>query len=179
MSTYPIVKAPAEVLSQRCEEFSEEEFQNGAVKLIEKDLLDSIRPVETMAAGLAANQIGVPKRMFIMKDRATKTFMTFVNPKITKRRKTTVSKEEGCLSLDKFKLYDVPRYERVTVVFKNAEGVSKKLKFRGFEAICIQHEIDHLNGLLISDEDENAFDGKPPFDPEHTKNIEKELNEAD
>lgn len=101
MSTFPIVKAPSPVLSEVCDPFTEEEIESGLARVLEKDLLDSIKTVQDNALGLAANQIGVNKRMFIMADRAAEIYRCFVNPIIVKEDKQIISRDEGCLSLIK------------------------------------------------------------------------------
>ncbi|HEY4391200.1 MAG TPA: peptide deformylase [Paenibacillus sp.] len=114
--------------------------------------------------GLSANQIGLNKRMFaalLTDDQGNDREIALFNPKIVS---TSVSmiylpESEGCLSVDRAIQGFVPRYEKVTVRAYNAEGKEVKLRFRGFDAIVMQHEIDHLNGIMFYDHinKENPF----------------------
>ena len=108
--------------------------------------------------GLAANQVGLPYRFFIINPAASadepEEEMVFINPEIV-RRKGSVSGEEGCLSLPE--LYgDVPRAEEIVVEAFDVDG-------QGFEVSCseliarvIQHETDHLDGVLFIDRMEES-----------------------
>ena len=120
----------------------------------ERKLMDDM--LETMYAangiGLAAIQIGIPKRIIVMdisKD-GKKNPMYFVNPKINNKDKEKTTYEEGCLSVpDYFAEVDRPKYCEVEYLDYNGE--SKVLKADGLLATCIQHEMDHLEGILFID----------------------------
>jgi peptide deformylase len=128
------------------------------VKKIEKEeqiLMDDM--LETMydakGIGLAAIQIGIPKRIIVMdisKDNEKNNPMYFVNP-IIKNRNLNLSKYlEGCLSLpDQFGEVDRPSTCEVEYVDYN--GNKKILKANGLLSTCIQHEMDHLEGILFID----------------------------
>lgn len=112
---------------------------------------------ETMYAapgvGLAAPQIGVPLRIFVI-DVATgesepSDLRVFINPEILETR-GEVCNEEGCLSFPGVQ-EEVWRAERVRVRAQNAKGESFELEADGFLAIAVQHENDHLNGKLMVD----------------------------
>ena len=111
---------------------------------------------ETMRAyngvGLAANQIGVLQRIFVVDvplDDDTRAQFTMVNPAIV-RRAGSESGEEGCLSIPG--LYeDVSRAERVTVRAQDEQGRAFELEAEGYLARAIQHELDHLDGVLFID----------------------------
>ena len=121
----------------------------------ERRLMDDM--LETMYSangiGLAAIQIGVPKRIIVMdisKDNEKKTPMYFVNPVIKHHDKSKATYEEGCLSIpDQFAKIDRP--EKCTVKFLDYNGNPKEIRAEGLLATCIQHEIDHLNGILFID----------------------------
>ncbi|MBW2654675.1 MAG: peptide deformylase [Deltaproteobacteria bacterium] len=108
--------------------------------------------------GLAAPQIGVNKRILLYdsnaanpnNDGSTKEFTALINPKIIAASGSIISEKEACLSVLDYSA-DVKRYEKVTVKALNIEG--KKLEFdaEGILAIIMQHEIDHLNGILFID----------------------------
>ena len=128
------------------------------VKKVEKEeqiLMDDM--LETMynakGIGLAAIQIGVPKRIIVMdisKDNEKKNPMYFVNP-IIKNRNLNLSKYlEGCLSVpDQFA--EVDRPSTCEVEYLDYNGNKKILKANGLLSTCIQHEMDHLEGILFID----------------------------
>jgi len=98
-------------------------------------------------AGLAANQVGVLKRIIIVN---TKGFAgVIINPVITKRRGNKRS-VEGCLSFPG-KRVTMTRSSIITVVGFDEKWQPVKKKLRGFSSFCVQHEIDHLNGITIND----------------------------
>ena len=119
-----------------------------------RKLLDDM--LETMYAapgiGLAAIQIGIPKRIIVVdisKD-GKKNPMYFVNPIINNKDKEQTTYEEGCLSVpDYFAEVDRPKYCEVDYLDYN--GKSKVLEADGLLATCIQHEMDHLEGILFID----------------------------
>ena len=120
-----------------------------------KKLMDDM--LETMykapGIGLAAIQIGVPKRVVVIdisKEENKKDPLYFVNPELTWKSKEKATYEEGCLSIpDQFAKIDRP--EKCIVKFLDYNGSLKEIKAEGLLATCIQHEIDHLNGTLFID----------------------------
>ena len=128
------------------------------VKEVGKDerlLMDDM--LETMYAapgiGLAAIQIGVPKRIIVMdisKEENKKEPRFFVNPIIKHQNKEKGKYEEGCLSVpDQFA--EIERPNTCEVEYLDYEGNKKLLKADGLLATCIQHEMDHLEGILFID----------------------------
>jgi peptide deformylase len=113
-------------------------------------LLDDL--VETMldapGAGLAANQIGVPLRVCVVKG-DDKQIWSLVNPEIVKKEGTQVG-PEGCLSYPGW-VGEVERAETVVVKGRNRRGKVIRVKSSGFTARAFQHEIDHLDGVLFTD----------------------------
>ena len=113
--------------------------------------------LETMYAapgiGLAAIQVGVPKRVVVMdlsRDEAPKQPRFFVNPKVVWASEETLPYEEGCLSVPE--IYDeVERPAKVRLRYLNYQGEAIEEEAEGLFAVCIQHEIDHLNGVLFID----------------------------
>lgn len=110
-----------------------------------QDLMDTANTHKDNCAGLAAVQIGVHKRVFLV--RVGDDFIPFINPVIVKRSGGTYVANESCLSLDGSR--EVKRYNTITVVYAERNGKIKKHAFNGFIAQVIQHECDHLNGVLI------------------------------
>ncbi|SCX89469.1 MULTISPECIES: peptide deformylase [unclassified Lysinibacillus] len=101
--------------------------------------------------GLSANQIGVDKRMFaVLFDHNE---MLFINPKIISHSLNMIylPDGEGCLSVNRPVHGFVPRYERIKVRAYDIDGQEFILPFQGYGAIVVQHEIDHLNGIMFYD----------------------------
>ena len=122
---------------------------------LEKELMNDM--LETMYAangiGLAAIQIGVPKRVIVMdlsKGENKKLPMYFVNPVITKKNDEKITYEEGCLSVKNF-FAEIDRPSKCEVEYLDYNGNKQNLQAEGLLATCIQHEIDHLEGILFID----------------------------
>ena len=101
--------------------------------------------------GLAAVQIGVPKRVVVMdlsKNPDRKKPMYFINPEIIWKSNVNSSYEEGCLSIPN-QFAKVERPDKCHIKYLDYEGNEKKLEAEGLLSTCIQHEIDHLNGVLF------------------------------
>jgi peptide deformylase len=121
----------------------------------EKKIMDDM--LETMYAalgiGLAAIQIGVPKRIIVMdisKEEGKKEPRYFVNPIIKNKDPLKATHEEGCLSVpDQFAEIDRPR--KCEVEYLDYNGKKQLLKAEGLLSTCIQHEMDHLEGVLFID----------------------------
>jgi peptide deformylase len=101
---------------------------------------------EKIAVGLAANQVGIPKRLIVVNYAGFKEAM--VNPVIEKFRGGTNIESEGCLSFPG-KLVSVERYKIIVVSWLAIDGTPKRIKIRGLLARIVQHEIDHLDGIGI------------------------------
>ncbi len=114
---------------------------------------------ETMYAapgiGLAAIQIGVAKRVFTAdlskkeEENDHKPYV-FINPEIIWKSKETATRQEGCLSIPDF-YEDVERPSEVRVKYLDLDGKAREIEAKGLFATCLQHEIDHINGVLFID----------------------------
>ena len=115
------------------------------------DMLDTM--YNAPGIGLAAIQIGVPKRIIVMdisKDENKKEPRYFVNPIIKNKNKVKAKYEEGCLSVpDQFA--EIERPNACEVEYLDYDGKKQLLKADGLLATCIQHEMDHLEGILFID----------------------------
>ena len=118
-------------------------------------LLDDM--LETMYSapgiGLAAVQIGILKRLIVIdisKDKEKKNPIFLINPEIISKSKNTSIYEEGCLSLPGH-FAEIERPEECQIKYIDYEGKKNEMKANGLLATCIQHEIDHLNGILFID----------------------------
>ena len=121
----------------------------------EQILMDNM--LDTMYAangiGLAAIQIGVPKRIIVMdlsKDPKKKEPRYFVNPVIKNKNLEKATYEEGCLSVPN-QFAEIDRPKQCDVEYLDYNGKKKLLKADGLLATCIQHEMDHLEGILFID----------------------------
>jgi len=121
----------------------------------EQNLMDDM--LDTMYAangiGLAAIQIGVPKRIIVMdlsKNPEKKEPRYFVNPIIKNKNPEKATYEEGCLSVPN-QFAEIDRPSKCDVEYLNYNGEKKLLKAEGLLATCIQHEMDHLEGILFID----------------------------
>lgn len=140
------------------EEITPEEFSNGIVKKLVKDLKDAIKTYSVdgfVAVAIAAPQIGVSKRIFIIddqsKDREDRLpAIVAINPRIIKASKKTEVAGEGCLSIpDYYGL--VKRAKNVTFRALDENGVEYERGAGGLLARIIQHENNHLDGILFTD----------------------------
>ena len=125
------------------------------VGIEEQKLMDDM--LETMYAangmGLAAIQIGVPKRIIVMdisKDENKKEPRYFVNPIIKNKDKNKSTYEEGCLSVPN-QFAEIDRPKKCDIEYLDYYGEKKFLSAEGLLATCIQHEMDHLEGILFID----------------------------
>jgi len=101
--------------------------------------------------GLAAPQIGKPLRLAVI-DAEDKKF-TIINPEIVTASDQRILFPEGCLSIPGAE-YSLIRHEKITVKYLDAHGNQCKIKLKGFLAVVFQHEIDHLNGIVIANRHE-------------------------
>ena len=103
--------------------------------------------------GLAAVQIGILKRLIVIdisKEKEKKNPLFLINPKIISKSKSTSTYEEGCLSLPGH-FAEIERPAECHVKYVDYTGEEKEIKASGLLSTCIQHEIDHLNGVLFID----------------------------
>ena len=120
-------------------------------KMLMDDMLDTM--YDAPGIGLAAIQIGVPKRIIVMdisRDENKKEPRYFINPVIKNKNEKKVKYEEGCLSVpDQFA--EIERPNACEVEYLDYNGKKQILKAEGLLATCIQHEMDHLEGILFID----------------------------
>lgn len=148
MALKEILKEPNAMLRQKSlpVEKVDEELQ----KLM-NDMLETMYAAPGI--GLAAIQVGVPKRVIVMdisKKEGEKNPMFFVNPEIIEKSNTNSTYEEGCLSVPG-QFAEIDRPDKCFVKYLDFHGEKKEIKAEGMLATCIQHEIDHLEGILFID----------------------------
>ncbi len=147
MALREILTEPNKILRQKSTNVDvvDKEIQN---------LMDDM--LETMYAapgiGLAAIQIGIPKRIIVMDigRKEEKNPMYFVNPEILNKSKNNSTYEEGCLSVPG-QFAEIERPEKCIIKHLDYFGKSKTIEATGMLSTCIQHEIDHLDGILFID----------------------------
>ena len=133
----PIVHDPF-FLGQKSEEATKADIQTA------KDLLDTLAANRAGCVGMAANMIGIRKRIIVFDNNGKDTVM--LNPVITEKD-GEYETEEGCLSLSGIR--KTKRFQFITVSYQDMEMNKKTEKFFGWTAQIIQHEIDHCSGILI------------------------------
>src|ERR1019366_6967107 len=119
------------------------------LRLLVEDMFDTM--YEAPGIGLAAIQIGVPKRVIVMdlaKKDEPKEPRVIINPQLLWRSQERTIYEEGCLSIPEF-YEEVERPAMVRVKFLDVTGAEQELEASGLLATCLQHEIDHLDGVLF------------------------------
>lgn len=121
------------------------------VRALMDDMLDTM--YEAPGVGLAAIQIGIATRILVVdcsSDEEPPAPLCMANPEISWTSEEINLHEEGCLSIPDF-YEEVERPARCRVLFNDREGNSHEEEFDGLRATCVQHEIDHLNGVLFID----------------------------
>lgn len=110
-----------------------------------QDLLDTLEEHHSTCIGIAANMIGVLKRIIVVKDGEKNLIM--INPEIIKTSKNYYHTEENCLCYEGS--HTTKRYESIKIKYKDINFKPKIKTYQGLTAQIIQHEIDHCNGILI------------------------------
>tara|TARA_Y100000996_G_scaffold399124_1_gene367858 strand:- start:263 stop:781 length:519 start_codon:yes stop_codon:yes gene_type:complete len=148
MAVKPILKEPNKILRQTSKPIKE---VTGEYQKIMDDMLDTMYAANGI--GLAAIQIGIPKRIIVMdlsKDPNIKEPRYFVNPIIKNKSLKKATYEEGCLSVPN-QFAEIDRPSECDVEFLDYHGQKQLIHADGLLATCIQHEMDHLEGILFID----------------------------
>ena len=147
MAIRKILTEPDPFLRQKSTDV--EKVDNNIRKLMD-DMLETM--YDAPGFGLAAIQIGVPKRVIVidLSRDEKKTPMYFVNPKIIVKSEINSTYEEGCLSVPG-QFAEVDRPDKCHISYLDYNGQKQELKAEGLLATCIQHEMDHLEGILFID----------------------------
>jgi len=133
-----VLKYPDPRLLRPCKEVTE---FGPELKVLLESMWETMKKERGM--GMAANQVGLEQRMFVMDEVIEKHFI--VNPKIVDQGKYPCDQSEGCLSApgQMIKLY---RPNWVTITYQNESGEHRNRTFVGIHAVCVQHEMEHLEG---------------------------------
>ncbi|PIS40970.1 MAG: peptide deformylase [Candidatus Kerfeldbacteria bacterium CG08_land_8_20_14_0_20_43_14] len=153
MST--IITHPNSILRQKAVELRLEEIPK--IQELIYDMQETMS--EKDGIGLAANQIGILKRIVVIADKEGPLIL--INPEIIEKSWLKNIMEEGCLSVPGV-FGTVKRHKKITVAAINSRGETLKLKAEGMLARVIQHEIDHLDGILFIDKVIKYTEGEPP-----------------
>jgi|TARA_B110000211_G_scaffold220730_1_gene267641 peptide deformylase len=123
---------------------------DGEVRKLMDDMLETMYAAPGI--GLAAIQVGVPKRIIVidLSKEEKKTPLYFVNPKIILKSNSNSTYEEGCLSVPG-QFAEIDRPNRCHISYLDYNNKNQELKAEGLLATCIQHEMDHLEGILFID----------------------------
>lgn len=150
MAVYQIVEIGAEVLREKAKEVKE---VNSAITKLLDNMLDTMRQAEGI--GLAAPQIGVSKRVIVVE--VDDVLVELINPVILEKEGRSTA-EEGCLSIPNM-TGDVTRAAKVRVQGLNRQGKSVDIRAEKLLARALQHEIDHLEGVLFVDVADKTYRG--------------------
>lgn len=156
MAVLPIVEVPDTILRQTCAPVAE---VTDEVRGIVADMFDTM--YDARGIGLAAIQVGILQRIVVidLQEReleegeapeAAREPQAFINPEITWVSDERASYNEGCLSIPE-QYAEVERPARCRVAWLDTDGSRREAEFGGLMATCMQHEIDHLNGVLFID----------------------------
>lgn len=148
MTVCPIITLPDPVLRKVS---TPVERVDDAVRAFADNMLETM--YDAPGIGLAAIQVGEPVRMLVIdlaREDEPKAPHVFINPEIVSRGSETNIHEEGCLSIPDY-YAEVERPAAVTVKYVDREGEERLMEAEGLMATCLQHEIDHLDGVLFID----------------------------
>ena len=148
MTIKPMVLLPDPVLRATSEPIKRVDDE---LRTLVDDMLETM--YDAPGIGLAAIQIGIARRMLVIdcsSDEEDKNPMVFINPEIVDSSDERSVYEEGCLSIPDY-YAEVERPAEVTANYVDRDGNERQIQANGLVATCLQHEIDHLNGVLFID----------------------------
>ena len=147
MTIRKILTEPDPFLRQKSKDI---EIVDNEIRNLMDDMLDTMYAAPGI--GLAAIQVGIPKRIIVidLSKEEEKKPLYFVNPKIILKSDSNATYEEGCLSVPG-QFAEIDRPDKCHVNYLDYNGKQQEIKAEGLLATCIQHEIDHLEGILFID----------------------------
>jgi peptide deformylase len=148
MTVREIIKLPDKRLRLKSEPVKR---VDAGVRKLAEDMFETMYAAPGI--GLAAIQIGIAKRLVVMdlsKKEESHAARVFINPEITWESEEKATSEEGCLSIPEY-YEEVERPERVKVKYLDLDGKEHEVEAKGLFATCLQHEIDHISGVLFID----------------------------
>ncbi len=171
----PIVKVPAKVLTTPVKKIDK---ISAKIKKLVKDMEETLAAqTDPEGVGLAATQVGHGISLFIIRPDESKPSRAFINPHIIRiediagtptrnKKKTTL---EGCLSVDRV-WSPIMRPQKVLLAYQTLDGIHTEEWFEKFEAVIIQHEVDHLDGILFT---QRALEQQKPIFEERNGELEE------
>lgn len=141
-----LIKSPDPVLKQSAEDWNFSVDQDA--EKIESEMIQIMKT--SNGRGLAGNQVGLLKRVFVIHLEGDIAPTAMFNPRIINQSDELVSGEEGCLSFPNLWL-DVKRPKTIDAVYLDKNGKECKITLTGIDARCFLHELDHLNGICFTD----------------------------
>lgn len=148
MAILPIITVPDSRLKVISETVGK---VDDAIRALSDNMLETM--YQAPGIGLAAVQVGVPKRLIVLDvtpEEGEPAPLVLVNPEIQWRSEELWTYEEGCLSLPE-QYADVSRPRAIRLIYRDRDGEKQKLETEKLLAVCIQHEMDHLEGILFVD----------------------------
>jgi peptide deformylase len=142
---FELLKETDPILKEKAERWDFENHVNAAV--IEQEMLETMRAHNGI--GLAANQVGLLRRVFVMKLQDGRE-MGFFNPAILVGDNADIHGEEGCLSFPNLWL-KIPRNDKITAMYLDNTGKRCIIQLEGIDSRCFQHELDHLDGITFTE----------------------------
>lgn len=147
-------KKEEEILREKSKKISDKEIKSPKFQEFLDDLIYTAQnhtmPEGWVTAGLAAIQVGKPICVFVALNAQTEEYEEYINPHIEYLGNVQEKEIEGCLSLPELQK-EVPRYRKVKIVYKDRFGEKKSKKVDNHTSKVIQHEYDHLQGILFPD----------------------------
>lgn len=152
MAILDIIEAPHPILEKKAREVRPDEF-GPALKVHVSDMAATMYAAP--GVGLAAPQVADSRRIVVIdpgeKEERGKRFFAMCNPRIVERSKETIHWWETCLSVPELEV-EVKRNKRIQVVWQDpVDGSEQQAGFEGYEAVIVQHELDHLDGTVLLD----------------------------
>jgi len=140
-----ITKYPNQELFTKTRDIPKDEIRSDTYSQIGSSMLDILH--KQGGIGLSANQVGLPLNMCVVEVKPNDPKI-LLNPRIVKQSDATVDSQEGCLSLPGLYI-TLKRHKTVTVEYETVTGETETLEAEGLLGSCLQHEIDHLKGVLM------------------------------
>ena len=138
------------ILRKHCREVDQVDDR---IRMVLDDMVDTMR--DANGCGLAAPQIGMMRRIFVAEPEQGRVYC-FVNPEIIEMEGTQTG-DEGCLSIPGYQ-GTVERPERIKITGLGRDGKKQTHEFKGWDAVVMCHEFDHLEGILYTDKAERVYD---------------------
>jgi len=143
-------KQDEKILRTKSSPVKEDEFNTKIFNEFLDNLLKTAKESKEPAGGIAANQVGINKNVFYILNYDTDKWELFINPIVDPEGFAKTSIEESCLSVPN-REEKILRYKKVKITYQDRHGEKKTKKYSDLNAVTIQHEKDHLDGILFID----------------------------